>query len=56
MNSKKNTLHTKETLGDLTSGYSEGYIESFKKLKSYEENGLVKVDADIVVRNKNNYY
>ena len=49
---EENDLYTKETLGDLTSGYSEGYIESFKKLNSYEEDGLVKVEADILVRNK----
>ena len=49
---EENDLYTKEILGDLTSGYSEGYIESFKKLNSYEEDGLVKVEADIVVRNK----
>jgi len=49
---EENELYTKETLGDLTSGYSEGYIESFKKLYTYEENGLFKVEADIVVRNK----
>tara|TARA_B100001057_G_C22842105_1_gene947483 strand:+ start:1150 stop:2025 length:876 start_codon:yes stop_codon:yes gene_type:complete len=49
---KGNDLYTKETLADLTSGYSEGYIESFKKLNSYKEDGLVKVEADIVVRNK----
>ena len=46
-------LYTKETLDDITSGYSEGYIESFKKLNSFEEDGLFKVEADIVVRMKN---
>ena len=45
-------LYTKETLDDITSGYSEGYIESFKKLNSFEEDGLFKVEADIVVRIK----
>ena len=49
----KQNLYTKETLDDLTSGYSEGYIESFKKLNSFEEDGLFKVEADIVVRIKN---
>ena len=49
----KEDLYTKETLDDLTSGYSEGYIESFKKLNSFEEDGLFKVEADIVVRIKN---
>ena len=49
---EKENLYTKVTLDDLTSGYSEGYIESFKKLNSYEEDGLVKVEADILVRNK----
>tara|TARA_Y100001933_G_scaffold7991_1_gene7247 strand:+ start:1519 stop:2364 length:846 start_codon:yes stop_codon:yes gene_type:complete len=45
-------FYTKETLDDLTSGYSEGYIESFRKLNSFEEDGLFKVEADIVVRIK----
>jgi hypothetical protein len=45
-------LYTKATIGDLTSGYSEGYIESFKKLNSYKEDGFYKVEADIVVRVK----
>ena len=49
----KEDLYTKETLDDLTSGYSEGYIESFKKLNSFEEDGFFKVEADIVVRIKN---
>ena len=49
---EKNNLYTKETLDDLTSGYSEGYIESFNKLNSYEEDGLFKVEADIIVRIK----
>ena len=49
---EKDDLYTKETLGDLTSGYSEGYIESFNKLNSYEEDGLFKVEADIIVRIK----
>ncbi len=45
-------FYTKETLDDLTSGYSEGFIESFKKLNSFKEDGWVKVEADIVVRIK----
>ena len=49
---EENDLYTKETLGDLTSGYSEGYIESFNKLNSYKEDGFFKVEADIVVRVK----
>ena len=49
---KTEDLYTKETLNDLTSGYSEGYIESFKKLNSFEEDGLFKVEADIVIRIK----
>lgn len=49
----KEDLYNKETLDDLISGYSEGYIESFKKLNSFEEDGLFKVEADIVVRIKN---
>ena len=49
---EKEDFYTKERLDDLTSGYSEGYIESFKKLNSFEEDGLFKVEADIVVRIK----
>jgi len=49
---EKENLYTKETLYELNSGYSEGYIESFNKLNSYEEDGLFKVEADIVVRIK----
>ena len=49
---EENELYTKATIGDLTSGYSEGYIESFKKLNSYKEDGFYKVEADIVVRVK----
>ena len=45
-------FYTKETLNDLTSGYSEGFIESFTKLNSFEEDGWFKVEADIVVRIK----
>ena len=48
----KEDFYTKETLDDLTIGFSEGYIESFNKLNSYEEDGLYKVEADIVVRIK----
>lgn len=50
---EKENFYTKETLDDLTSGYSEGFIESFKKLNSFEEDGFYKVEADIVVRIKN---
>ena len=49
---EKEDFYIKETLDDLTSGYSEGYIESFKKLNSFKEDGLFKVEADIVVRIK----
>ena len=48
----KEDFYTKEILDDLTSGYSEGYIESFKKLNSFKEDGLYRVEADIVVRRK----
>ena len=48
----KEDFYTKETLDDLTSGYSEGYIESFKKLNSFKEDGLYRVEADIVVRRR----
>ena len=50
---EKEEFYTKETLDDLTSGYSEGYIESFNKLISFEEDGFYKVEADIVVKIKN---
>ena len=49
---EKEDFYTKETLDDLTSGYSEGYIESFNKLNSFEEDGFFKVEADIVVKIK----
>ena len=49
---KQNDFYVKETLGDLTSGYSEGYIESFRKINSYEIDGEFKVEAVIFVRNK----
>ena len=49
---EESELYTKATIKDLTSGYSEGYIESFKKLNSYKEDGFYKVEADIVVRLK----
>ena len=49
---EKEDFYTKETLYDLTSGYSEGYIESFNKLNSFEEDGFFKVEADIVVKIK----
>ena len=48
----KEDFYTRETLDDLTSGYSEGYIESFNKLNSFEEDGFFKVEADIVVKIK----
>ena len=50
---EKEDLYSKVTLNDLTSGYSEGYIESFNKLNSFKEDGLFKVEADIVVRVQN---
>ena len=49
---EKSELYTKEIIRDLTSGYSEGYVESFKKLNTFNENGFVKVEADIVIRKK----
>ena len=49
---EKEDFYTRETLDDLTSGYSEGYIESFNKLNSFEEDGFFKVEADIVVKIK----
>ena len=49
---EKKDLYIKETIGKLTSGYSEGYIESLNLLNSFEEDGLFKVEADVVVRIK----
>jgi hypothetical protein len=49
---EKKDLYIKETIGKLTSGYSEGYIESLNLLNSFEKDGLFKVEADIVVRIK----
>jgi hypothetical protein len=49
---EKKDLYIKETIGKLTSGYSEGYIESLNILNSFEEDGLFKVEADVVVRIK----
>ena len=49
---EESELYTKAKIEDFTSGYSEGYIESFKKLNSYKEDGFYKVEADIVVRVK----
>ena len=49
---KQSNFYTKETLGELTSGYSEGYIESFNKINSYKIDGEFKVEAIIVIRNK----
>ena len=49
---RQSDFYTKETLVDLTSGYSEGYIESFNKINSYEIDGEFKVEAIIVIRNK----
>ena len=49
---EKKDLHIKETIGKLTSGYSEGYIESLNILNSFEKDGLFKVEADVVVRIK----
>ena len=49
---EKKDFYIKETIGKLTSGYSEGYIESLNLLNSFEEDGLFKVEADVVVRIK----
>jgi len=49
---EKEDFYTKETLDDLTSGYSEGFIESFNKLNSFEKDGWFKVEADILVKIK----
>ena len=49
---EESELYTKAKIVNFTSGYSEGYIESFNKLNSYKQDGFFKVEADIVVRVK----
>ena len=52
---KESSVFTsKEMIDDLTSTYTEGFIESFKKLNSYEIAGglLINVEAEITVRRK----
>lgn len=42
-----------EIIDDVKSTYTEGFIESFKKLNSYEiGGGLINVEAEIIVRRK----
>ena len=44
---------SKEIFDDMQSSYTEGFIESFKKLNSYEiGGGLINVEAEIIVRRK----
>ena len=44
---------SKEIIDDVKSTYTEGFIESFKKLNSYEiGGGLINVEAEIIVRRK----
>ena len=44
---------SKEIIDDVKSTYTEGFIESFKKLNSYEiGGGLINVEAEITVRRK----
>ena len=51
---KESSVFTsKEIIDDLKSTYTEGFIESFKKLNSYEiGGGLINVEAEIIVRRK----
>ena len=51
---KESSVFTsKEIIDDLGSTYTEGFIESFKKLNSYEiGGGLINVEAEIIVRRK----
>ena len=51
---KESSLFTsKEIIDDLISSYTEGFIESFKKLNSYKiGGGLINVEAEIIVRRK----
>ena len=51
---KESSLFTsKEIIDDVISSYTEGFIESFKKLNSYEiGGGLINVEAEIIVRRK----
>ena len=44
---------SKEIIDDVKSSYTEGFIESFKKLNLYEiGDGLINVEAEIIVRRK----
>ena len=46
-------ITSKEIIDDVQSSYTEGFIESFKKLNSYERgDGLINVEAEITVRRK----
>ena len=51
---KESSVFTsKEKIDDVESTYTEGFIESFKKLNSYEiGGGLINVEAEIIVRRK----
>ena len=51
---KESSVFTsKEIIDDVKSTYTEGFIESFKKLNSYEiGGGLINVEAEIIVRRK----
>ena len=51
---KESSVFTsKEKIDDVESTYTEGFIESFKKLNSYEiGGGFINVEAEIIVRRK----
>ena len=51
---KESSVFTsKKIIDDMQSSYTEGFIESFKKLNSYEiGGGLINVEAEIIVRRK----
>ena len=51
---KESSVFTsKEIIDDVKSTFTEGFIESFKKLNSYEiGGGLINVEAEIIVRRK----
>tara|TARA_Y100001978_G_scaffold72573_1_gene65092 strand:- start:5133 stop:5927 length:795 start_codon:yes stop_codon:yes gene_type:complete len=50
---ERSVFSSKEIIDDVKSSYTEGFIESFKKLNLYEiGDGLINVEAEIIVRRK----
>jgi len=50
---ERSVFSSKEIIDDVKSSYTEGFIESFKKLNLYEiGDGLINVEAEITVRRK----